>query len=178
MTASLTTPAPVEPDLPPDASFEERLLAAGPALLAFARRVAQRDAEDLSQEVMARALRYRESFDPQLPLLPWLRVTLLRARVDHAREQARRSREQPQLVDPQSPETTPEGRNAERVRLLLDSLDPMDARLLRGFHLEHRSVAELASETGLAPGSVRSRLHRARRQLAATHPGEDRHDHE
>ncbi|MFT7676251.1 MAG: RNA polymerase sigma-70 factor (ECF subfamily) [Planctomycetota bacterium] len=145
--------------------------------MAFARRVAGQDAEDLGQEVMARALRYQDSFDPERPLLPWLRVALLRARIDRGREQARRAQEQPHLSEPQSPEPAPERANSERVLRLLESLAPMDARLIRGFHLEHRSVRELAAETGLAEGSVRSRLHRARRRLAAKSPGGDHHDH-
>ena len=177
MTQSLTASADLEPELPNHASFRERLLAARPALLAFARRVAGNDADDLSQEVMARALRYQDSFDPERPLLPWLRVALLRARVDQGREKARRALEQPHTQELESPEPAPEPRNQERVLQLLETLDPMDARLIRGFHLDHRSVRELATETGLAEGSVRSRLHRARRRLATKSPGGDHHDH-
>ena len=112
-------------------------------------------------------MRYRHTFDAQRPLLPWLRVSLMRAALDLARQRARRAREASHEEEPRAPDTEDAQLSAQRVAALLATLEPLDARLLRGFHLDGHSIAQLAQETGLAKGSVRSRLHRTRMRLAA-----------
>ena len=150
------------------ASFDQRLMAAGPALLAFARRMGVEEAEDLCQEALARALRYRSSFDPTRPLLPWLRRVLLHTRADRGRLQ----RPQPLEEDPAQREASAEA--GQQVEQLLKKLEPEDARLLRAFHLEQRSIQDLARSLDTPEGTLRSRLHRARRRLAQiAQPTED-----
>ena len=73
--------------------LDQRLVAELPGLRAFLRRLASSggsrgDVEDLVQEVVARALRYRAAFDPTRALGPWLRGTALRTFLDHRAERA------------------------------------------------------------------------------------------
>jgi RNA polymerase sigma factor (sigma-70 family) len=117
------------------------------------------DRGDLCQDVCARALRYQASFDQRKALLPWLRVCLMRERADQLRRFARTDRKGGYESEPCGASLKPRAQNAERVQALLEALEPLDAMLLRRFHLEQRSVNELALASGLAPGSVRSRLH-------------------
>lgn len=166
VTILLNSLDPNHPEESSGTSFETRLAQARPALLAYARRVAGTDGEDLCQDVCTRALRYQASFDSSKALLPWLRVCLMRERSEQLRRLAKLAREQGFASEPQAPAAASGRANDERVQALLDSLDPVDAMLLRGFHLEQRSINELALASGLAPGSVRSRLHRARQRLA------------
>jgi RNA polymerase sigma-70 factor, ECF subfamily len=173
VTVISSDPDSVERQDPFPEPFDSRLAAARPALLAFARRIAPEDAEDLCHDTLARALRYRASFDQQRPLLPWLRVSLMRESVDQARRRAAQVRAFEHDGELQAPDPGPEMSNTRRVARLLAALESLDAQLLRGFHLEHRSIAELSQATGLAEGSVRSRLHRARQRLAAQPPDMD-----
>lgn len=51
------------------------------------------------------------------------------------------------------------------VREAMTTLPEVDRRLLRGFYEDDLSVSSLAELTGLSPGAVRVRMHRARAAL-------------
>jgi RNA polymerase sigma-70 factor (ECF subfamily) len=55
--------------------------------------------------------------------------------------------------------------DAEEVAELLASLPPVDAEVVRKFHLEGKSYREISAETGIAENSIGSVLSRARERL-------------
>ena len=165
----------------PAQAFGDALEAARPELLARARGlVAGRrglDAEDLVQEALARALRFQERYDPARPLLPWLRQVLLRRFLDELRRQGaapvqpavgRPERDAAAPAEPRDP--TPDAAELaarrDEAEALLARLGEPERTLLDRFHRGGASIGELAAETGLPPGTIKSHLHRARRRLA------------
>ncbi|MCB1255985.1 MAG: RNA polymerase sigma factor [Microthrixaceae bacterium] len=67
-------------------------------------------------------------------------------------------------VDPNTlrPPPVPDGATAVEVRALLDQLGPEHRAALVLRHLDGLDEAEMAEVLGVAPGTVKSRLHRAR----------------
>ena len=166
-------PAPPAVDEPADAELERELLRCLPRLRAYlARRggAAPDGAEDLAQEAALRALAYRESFQPDRPLWPWLRRLADRVRFDHLRKRGRTAGER----DVDAVEDEPQAA-AERLPLevredlerALRPLKPMERDLLLRFHGHGQSIAEIAADLDRPVGTIKSDLWRARRKLAA-----------
>lgn len=168
--ASTGLPEPA-PDL-----LQERLAEALPRLTAhFARRSgsgAGVEPDDLAQEVVARALRYRASYDPARALWPWLmRVA---ERVLH--DQRSRHQRQPTPVaefDPPAPRAQDRGETVEEIATLLARLRPIERDVLVRFHQRGQSVQEIAAALAIPEGTVKSHLSRARRRLAELPGTED-----
>lgn len=149
--------------------LEERLVGEIPALRAFLLRLAgsparRHEVDDLVQETLARALRYRGSFDPERSPGPWLRATALRLWIDRGRP-ARAEHE------PLEGETAAEERGdalerRDSVRRVLAALEGAEREVLVRFHGRGESIRAIASALGLPEGTVKSHLHRARRRLA------------
>jgi RNA polymerase sigma-70 factor (ECF subfamily) len=127
------------------------------------------DAEDVAQEALVRAfqrlgkLRDRERFQA------WLVRTSWRAALDHRRARERRERREQASVAP------PPARNPEEIaaarqfrQKLLSAIEELPEKLRMVVLLcglkEHDS-RQVASLLGLPEGTVRSRLHAARRRL-------------
>jgi RNA polymerase sigma-70 factor (ECF subfamily) len=156
------------------ASLDERLVAELPALRAFVVKLAgsrtpSADVEDVAQEVVARALRYRGSFQQERALGPWLRTTAMRVFLDH-RE---RGANAPQPIDGDARELETShprvGEDAERreeLASMLERLDKVERDVLVRFHARSQSVREIAGALRMPEGTVKSHLHRARRKLA------------
>lgn len=127
-----------------------------------------REVDDLVQEVVARALRFRGSFDDRRALRPWLAKIALNVYLDH---RARRLREGPVEAPADrasEPDTSLEER--ELVAALLAKLPPVERDVLVRFHQGGESVREIAGALGLPEGTVKSHLHRARKRLAEERP--------
>lgn len=156
------------------ASLDDRLVAELPALRAFVAKLAgarapTADVEDVAQEVVARALRYRGSFDVERALGPWLRTTALRVFLDH-RE---RGANAPQAIDGDAreletshPEVGEVAERREELASMLERLDEVERDVLVRFHARGNSVREIAGALRMPEGTVKSHLHRARRKLA------------
>jgi RNA polymerase sigma-70 factor (ECF subfamily) len=148
-----------------------------------ARRLTRRpaDAEDLVQETYARALRGAARFTPGTDLRAWLFRVLRNAFLDGRRREARGlpidGDADPDLA-PQ-PGAAAEGwlrgdAELERLRRVVgEEIEealralPEDARTVVLLDLEGLGEAEIAEVMGCAPGTVKSRLHRARAALRA-----------
>lgn len=166
--------------------MDGRLPAEIPALRATLRRLAAGtagvDADDLLQETMQRALRYRHAYDPAQPLGAWLSGIALRVFLD-ARA---RIRSQPRALGEAVaalPDHAPAPRNGQAItgdpllaadlQRLLALLPRADREALERFHLREQSIADIARDTGEPEGTVKSRLHRARQRLAGLARKED-----
>lgn len=152
-------------------TLEARLLDELPRLREFVRKLVRQtrhasDVDDIVQEVAARALRYRSSFDAERELAPWLCKTALRVFLD------RRDRAQRESTDDSDAEladrTDPMQALADRddVARLLATLTKIERDVLTRFHLRGESVREIAASLKLPEGTIKSHLHRARNKLA------------
>ncbi len=147
-------------------SVEARLLAVMPAVRGFLGRLVLTrpglDADDLLQETMERALKYRSSWDPSLEARPWLQSIAFRVFLD-ARK---RSIQGPRPLGELEVRSAPPSIDPAVIEQLLAGLEERDASVLTAFHLQSRSIAEIAAEYSVAEGTVKSWLHRARKRLA------------
>jgi RNA polymerase sigma-70 factor (ECF subfamily) len=139
-------------------------------------------AEDLAQEVFVKAFRRLDSFDPQWKFSSWLFKIAHNATIDHLRRGA------PETVPLESEEDDKGGlaavladagaedplAAAER-RDLARSLERAIGRLrpeyrqaVLMFYAHGASYHEICEVTGLPLGTVKTNLHRARKELAET----------
>src|SRR5215207_125288 len=148
----------------------------------LARRLGEQAAADLVGETFLVAFRRRYAYDlTRADALPWLYGIATTLVGQHRREEARRHRLQAALpVEPVEP--FPADRVAERVaaaavrRTLLDAvaaLRPADRDVLLLISWEQLSYEQVAAALDVPVGTVRSRLHRARRAVRARLGGVD-----
>jgi RNA polymerase sigma-70 factor (ECF subfamily) len=125
------------------------------------------DAEDVSQEVFLRAIRNLRQWDPGRPLVPWLltiaanrcRTWLSNRRrrdlpAEFAEQIADRAADRPRLD------------LAEELQLALDKLREEYRLCFVLYHLSELSLSEISKATGNPEGTIKTWLHRARRELA------------
>lgn len=168
-TPTLNQPRPQAPLK----SLEDLLVDELPRLRAFiARLVGQRipriDPDDLAQETAARALRYRDSFDANRPLGPWLAKTALRLYLDRRAALLRDQEQQFELGRSlEAREARPQTRLEDRESLARCAarLSARELDILLRFHQRGETLLEIAAALGMPVGTVKSHLHRARRNL-------------
>lgn len=150
-------------------ALSARLPAAIPALRAYVRALVRSvgpepDPEDVLQETLTRALSHRGTYDPARPVLPWLKRTALHTFLDL------RARPRPmpmeEALEPRAPVGVDTLAQRELVERLLERLGAREREVLERFHRQGQSVREIAGALGVAEGTVKSLLHRARRRLA------------
>jgi len=127
--------------------------------------------EDVLQETLARALRYRGSFDPTGSLSGWLRHTALRVFLDDRRRAARAPR-----ALGGADARLPDRRNAdfgdrEELRRALARLGDVERDVALRFHARGETIAEIAAALAMPQGTVKSHLHRARHRLGDAYHG-------
>ena len=133
--------------------------------------VGANDAEDVSQDAFLRAFHRLERFRGEAPFRSWLLRITHNAALDHL------ARRRPEPVDPQAVDTSqPSEARAPAERLEVRERIERLERKLRGLSYEHRTVLvlrdaegfsyeEIADITDSPLGSVKGRLHRARREF-------------
>jgi RNA polymerase sigma-70 factor (ECF subfamily) len=157
--------------VPLDAETEEGL--AEGSRLAF--RIAwsvlrqREDAEDVAQEALARACRNLGSLRDRDRFRPWLVRIAWRLALNHRRASRRRERRDLALAGAAEPAGVEEIAAASESRARLwGAIDALPERLrlvvvLAG--IEGRDVRAVAALAGVPEGTVKSRLHAARRRL-------------
>lgn len=137
------------------------------------RMVGAGEAEDVSQDAFLRAFHRLEQFRGQAPFRSWLLRIAHNAALDHL------ARRRPEPVDPDTVEHSPSAQPAsrlpadrlevrERIERLEDklaALPPAHRSVLVLRDVEGLSYEEIATVTESPLGSVKGRLHRARREL-------------
>lgn len=130
------------------------------------------DPDDCCQEIWVRVHARLSTYDPAIaPFRSWLMTIAHRHLIDRHRRRRRRSEViLPELVSAGSdPERA--AMDQQRTGSLHDaiaSLPPGQQRVVVLHHLHGLSLAQIADDEGIALGTVKSRLHRARAALART----------
>lgn len=128
------------------------------------------DAEDATQETFLRAFANLESYHPQRSFRSWLLSITVHLCIDRLRRERRR------LYEPLQPYHLVSGGDSLDARLmswedrgeirrLIDQLPPHYRQLALLRYWDDLTYQEIGRRMGLSTGAVKSRLHRARRQL-------------
>jgi len=131
------------------------------------------DAEDAAQETFLRAYRSINQFDHSRQFSTWL----LSIAAHYCIDQIRKNRmtiisleDQPNQEIPDKlpgPESTLSKREEQdRMRLLLEKLNPTDRAAVIMYYWYNYSYDEIAQSLSLSESAVKSRLHRARKEMA------------
>ena len=123
------------------------------------------DAEDAVQDTFARSFRSLHRWDGDRPLTPWL-VTIAANRCRTALDRRQRL-----PIGMAAPETVAAATVigvdlAEELTLALVTLRPEYRRCFELFYRDELSVAEVAQRLRVPEGTVKTWLHRARKELA------------
>jgi len=166
------------------ARFEEEALKHLDALYRTALRMTRNpsDAEDLVQDALVRAYRFYDRFEPGTNFRAWLFKILTNTYINTYRRKQGRPQESSledteefflynQLSD-ESGERVTDVENtvldrlgADAIQRAIDRLPPQFRTTVQLSDVEGLSYAEIAEATGVAKGTVMSRLFRGRRQL-------------
>lgn len=131
------------------------------------------DAEDAAQETFLRAYKSIRRYDPNRSFSTWI----LSIAAHYCIDQARRRRFQiisiEDLPVPDLPDTSPGieknlslKEDQQRVRLLLQVLEPVDRAAVIMYYWYDFSYEEISRSLSITESAVKSRLHRARRSMA------------
>ncbi|MEO7994363.1 MAG: RNA polymerase sigma factor, partial [bacterium] len=159
-------------------AFQVKIESVRTELYNFAYRLSgnREDTEDLLQESYFKAFRYFHQLRDRGKFKEWIfQITANQFR----NTLKRRKREQMYFTDefetlasqvPQNPSHDPDiqaeqGDQALRLKAAIDVLDPKMREALVLFELQGFSIEETASTLAISPGTVKSRLHYARKRL-------------
>lgn len=123
------------------------------------------DAEDVVQDVFLRTFRSLHCWDAKRPLTPWLAaiaVNRCRTALD------RRSKLPASVLMPEQVAAPRPGTSelSEELNLALDQLRPDYRRCFEMFYGRELSIAEISERLGVPQGTVKTWLHRSRKELA------------
>lgn len=163
-----------------DRNLEKALSLLQQAVFAFGMRVCghREDAEDTAQEVLVKAIPYLPKFDNSRALAKWL-YTVAKNRCLMSRRKSKFAPKQELSLEELMPDreeleqlgsssipnpesSTIRGEQAQRLREAIRSLPPHYRIVLVLRDMEGFTDEEVGEITGLRPGTVRIRLHRAR----------------
>ena len=124
-------------------------------------------ADDVAQDALERLLKGLPSYDPHRPFEPWLRQVVRNTAIDHQRRTTRRREVDPvdtmQHLDPAHALDLDAG--ARRALAAFACLTERQRAVLIAVDHDGRSVAEVAAEFAIDPGTVRSVVCKARRAV-------------
>lgn len=125
------------------------------------------DAEDMAQESFARALRSLASWDAQRPFEPWLLTIAGNRCRSLIATRGRRPQLSSSIDTLPDPAPAQDGQRilAEEVGLALDFIRDDYRRAFLLFHEQELSYAEIGELLGCPLGTVKTWVHRARREL-------------
>lgn len=155
-----------------DAAFAALLALWHPRLLAFARRKAGGDAEDVLQAASLTLAQNVDRLADPSRFGAFAMTIVARRAADWVDRAVRERRRRDALaLQPGAPPADPDRQLA--LRQALSRLDPELRTLLTLHHVEGLTGPELADLLGLPLGTVKSRLHAARKRLRAIYDGDE-----
>ena len=135
------------------------------------------DAADAAQEAFVRAYRGISRFRTGRQFRPWLLKIVINQALNMQKAKRRRTAAAERLAADQSPpdigteESVIEGERARALWSALESLGEREKTVLYLRYFIQMPERELAEYLGCAPGTVKSRIHRAMRRLRAVIAG-------
>ena len=128
----------------------------------------RQDAEDCAQETMLRVLNNLHRWDPTRKFEPWLfTIAGNRCRTRLAQRKRRPNHQTLEVpVEDRSQEKRDAELLAEEIEHALCELRPEYAVVFRKFHHQEKSYEEIANELAVPLGTVKTWVHRARREIA------------
>jgi RNA polymerase sigma-70 factor, ECF subfamily len=179
-----STPTPAPEAAATRARFEEEALQHLDALYRTALRMTRNpsDAEDLVQDALIRAFRFYDRFEPGTNFRAWLFKILTNTYINSYRRKHARPQESSledtedfflynQLRDETGDRATDvedtvlDRLGADAIQRAIDQLPPQFRTTVQLADVEGLSYADIAEATGVAKGTVMSRLFRGRRML-------------
>jgi RNA polymerase sigma-70 factor (ECF subfamily) len=130
-------------------------------------------AEEAVQQTFLQAWRGAGSFDPTRDLAPWIYTIARRVCIDLHRRESRRPTEPLEHVVDRDPALISQPGGIEdswqrwQVHTAIAELPAEEREVVRLQHLQGFTHQEIAQQTGVPLGTVKSRSHRAHRRLAA-----------
>lgn len=130
------------------------------------------EAQELTQDVFLHAMRKLPQLKDPLALPGWLRKMTRRMAINRRKRLVPRTAVEAGSVEQQPVETrTPlaemlSREQVRRVRQGLTELGELDRQTLVAFYLEDRSLAEMSAQFDAPIGTIKRRLHVARKRLA------------
>jgi RNA polymerase sigma-70 factor (ECF subfamily) len=131
--------------------------------------IALEDADDAAQEALVQVFRDLRELREPAALRGWARRIAVREAVRHAQRARAKARTLAQSgtgTEPATPAAAPPPEVAPDVRAVLERLAPDQRAILVLRDLEGLSEEEAARQLGVAKGTVKSRLFRAREAFA------------
>ncbi len=130
-------------------------------------------AEEAAQDAFVKAWRALPRFKQGAPFRPWLLTIVGNEAKNHRRSAVRRMLREQRVAVPDLDERTPAddaitADQRRRIWLAVDALKEPDRRVVVCRYFLDLSEAETAAVLGIPRGTVKSRLHRAHRQLASS----------
>lgn len=163
-----------------DAAAYRRLLAAlAPAVRSSVRRGLARsgapaaETEDIVQEVLLAIHVRRASWDPALPLAPWVAAITRYKLVDVLRRRGRRAEVPIEPLAGALAAPAEERASGRDVARALATLPPRQRSVLEGLAVAGETIGEAARRLSISEGAVRVALHRGLAALAARFGQED-----
>ena len=137
--------------------------------------VAQNEtAEDITQQVFERVYLNLDKLEPlaDAQLKSWLYRVATNLALDHVRRGKHETVSDEPIgaeiadIEPLPEEELIAKRRAEAVRKAIEQLDETNRTIITLHYFSEMTVNEIAAETGISPGTIKSRLVRARNLLA------------
>ena len=125
------------------------------------------DAEDVAQQTLVRAIRYLKHWDSHRPLRPWIRTIAVNRCRTHLSKRDHVARS----LDPTGDNPAKEMRTdtidlTEELELALSRIREEYRTCFILFHQQDLSISEVAEIMKCPEGTIKTWLHRARRELA------------
>jgi RNA polymerase sigma-70 factor (ECF subfamily) len=157
-----------------ETAYHQLLTSLSVSLRATVRRRLQRlgatqsETEDVVQEILLALHLKRNTWDPQMPLAPWIAAITRNKLVDAFRRRGRRE-EVPvdSVLESLQSSSVTEDSNAVDVDRLLSQLSEQQRSIVRAVALEGHSAQEAAAQLNMSEVAVRVSLHRSLKTLAA-----------
>lgn len=154
------------------AAYRGLLAEITPYIRAVARRsfvaggLAALDVEDIVQDVLLAVHLKRHTWDPALPLAPWLGAITRHKTIDALRRHGGRPTTPIDDLAETLHDTTVASADHGDADRILSVLPERQQRIVRAMTMDDRSAADIGRELDMSEGAVRVALHRALKDLA------------